>query len=109
MDSTSNNRLRDMTNDDKFHKGETKGRTNNLFKKEVYSKLSKLDDIHKALVGDEYGNEGIISAVKKNTNGRNEYQSDKHMIAKVGKWAAGLVSSGGILSWLSWDHIKHIF
>ena len=101
-----------MGEEEKYEKGRTRDRVRDTFKKEVYSQLSEtskgIDEIKKALLGDEYGNDGLVKQVKVNKEKIDVMDGERKVVLKVGKWAAGVIGSGGVLSWFTWDHIKEL-
>lgn len=78
-----------------------------MFKKEVYTKLSKLDKIHDVLVGDEYGNKGIVNQVKENTDTIQDINDDRKVIKKI--IGIGGTGGGGIIGWLGIDKVMEWF
>lgn len=58
-----------------------------------------LRDIHKRLVGDEYGNRGLIEDVKKNTKFRYEREEERRQQMKYAKIIGAILSSVSV-SWI---------
>ena len=79
-----------MGDEERYEKGKTRDRVRDTFKKEVFEHLrdtnQSITEIKKALVGDEFGNKGLINKVKEN-----ESYIDKD---KKAKW---MISGGVVL------------
>lgn len=62
--------------------------------------VGKIDKIHEVLTGDEYGNEGLISSVQKNTSFRHKREEERRVQVRFGKIGGFIIGSGGV-SWLA--------
>lgn len=59
-----------------------------------------LRDVHRALLGDEFGNEGLVVAVNKNTKFRHVREEERRVQMKFAK-IGGFITGGGATLWLT--------